>query len=167
MIGTEAFCYCRKLKAFEFQKAKQMNTEIGAGLNTKNAIRYAPRSKKSNLKTIGIGAFYMCISLNSVELPDGLKEIYNDAFRNSGLESITIPSSVRIIHQGAFCWCKNLKNAVLNEGLESLGTKEYQNAGEYSAGVFENSAVESIELPSTLRSIEFSTFRDCKNLKNI
>ena len=34
-------------------------------------------------------------------------------------------------------------------------------------GIFEESAVEYVELPSTLKRIERNAFRDCKNLKNI
>ena len=34
-------------------------------------------------------------------------------------------------------------------------------------GVFENSALENIFLPSTLKRIEYNAFKDCKNLKNI
>ena len=42
-------------------------------------------------------AFYGCGSLAGVELPDTLEEIGIDAFRESGLESITIPEAVKTI----------------------------------------------------------------------
>ena len=53
------------------------------------------------------------------------------------------------------------------EGLEALGTDEYFNNGKMYLGVFEQSSVEHVELPSTLKRIEYSAFRECKNLKNI
>ena len=56
---------------------------------------------------------------------------------------------------------------MLGEGLEVLGTTEYTSHGEPSSGVFEESALESIVLPKTLKRIEHRTFKDCKNLKNI
>ena len=54
----------------------------------------------------------------------------------------------------------------LSEGLETLGTDEYFIDGE-CCGVFENTAVENVKLPSTLRRIECNAFRKCKNLKHI
>lgn len=70
---------------------------------------------------------------------------------------------MRIIKQGAFYGCKSLRTAVLNEGLEVLGTDER----ELQKGVFENSALESITLPSTLRRIEYAAFYGCKGIKFI
>lgn len=56
---------------------------------------------------------------------------------------------------------------MLNEGLEVLGTDEYPDDGRRWYGVFGGSALEYIELPSTLKRIEYSAFEDCKNLKSI
>ena len=74
---------------------------------------------------------------------------------------------MRIIHQNAFCKCQNLKKVVLNEGLEILGTDECTPDGRPWYGVFQDSALESIELPSTLRRIEYNAFQSCKRLKSI
>ena len=78
------------------------------------------------LKRIERGAFQNCANFRNILLPEGLEEIGLDAFRESGLESIAFPASLRTVHQGAFAKCKNLKTAVLNEGLEALGTDEYK-----------------------------------------
>ena len=48
-----------------------------------------------------------------------------------------------------------------------LGTDEYFGDDEQMCGVFEESALENIKLPSTLRRIEYSVFKSCKNLKSI
>lgn len=47
----------------------------------------------------------------------------------------------------------------LNEGLESIGGE-----GE---GVFENSGVEEIYIPSSLREIGDNTFAGCEHLKSV
>ena len=86
------------------------------------------------------GAFYGCKSLTAVELPEGIEEIGIDAFRASGLESVTTPRSVRIIRQGAFCKCPNLQKVMLNEGLQVLGTDEYFEGSGVYFGVFQESA---------------------------
>ena len=52
-----------------------------------------------------------------------------------------------------------------------LGTDEYPD--DYPKdkkpwrGVFEKSAVEHVKLPSTLKKMEYSVFRECENLKKI
>ena len=57
---------------------------------------------------------------------------------------------------------------VLNEGLEMLGTDEYpESKDDNYCGVFEDSAVEDVKLPSTLKVIEYRAFGKCKSLKNI
>lgn len=43
-------------------------------------------------------AFYKCVNLTVLELPDGIEEIGIDAFREIGIQSIVTPKSVRIIH---------------------------------------------------------------------
>ena len=89
------------------------------------------------------------------------------SFSGTGLESVEFPASLRTIEQCAFCQCKNLKYAKFGEGLEVLGTDEYPEDDGAWCGVFEESALERVELPSTLKRIEYSTFEKCKNLKRI
>ena len=146
-IQADAFRYCRSLATVVFKKPRP--------------------GKGSLLRAIGIEAFYGCCSLRAIDLPDGLEEIGIDAFRGSGLESVATPRSVERIHQGAFCECRNLRRAVLNEGLEVLGTDKYTGSGIPFCGVFQESAVEDVRLPSTLKRIEYYAFQNCKNLKKI
>ena len=68
------------------------------------------------------------------------------------------------IRHGAFCKCKSLRRVTLNEGLEKLGRKGayYDDDGhcKYYQGVFEESGLEEITLPSTLTEIGETTFKD-------
>lgn len=45
-----------------------------------------------------------------------------------------------------------------SEGLEVLGTDEYADDDTLFHGVFEESALENVWLPSTLKRIEYSAF---------
>ena len=121
------------------------------------------------LRTIGKRAFCGCSGLKIIAFPEGLEEIGVRAFEDSGLESVTFPSSVRTVHQTAFCRCQNLRKAVLNEGLEVLGTDEHSDDDFFDelCGVFQRSAVERVELPSTLKRIEYRAFKKCADLKEI
>ena len=55
----------------------------------------------------------------------------------------------------------------LNDGLERLGVKEIVDGSGYEGGVFRETAIESIRLPSTLRRVEAMTFAGCQNLKSV
>ena len=54
-------------------------------------------------------AFKDAVNLKEVELPDSLEHIQGWAFQNSGLESVTIPSSVTSMGYGAFSDCTDLQ----------------------------------------------------------
>ena len=108
-------------------------------------------------------AFEECRYLKSVRLSDSLEEICCAAFRATGVESIVFPASLRVLAQAAFSACRGLRTATFRDGLEVLGSDSPQD----SSGVFENSALESVVLPSTLRTIEHSAFSYCENLREV
>ena len=99
-----------------------------------------------------------CDQLKIVHFPKKLECIGGSSFLGAGLESVELPASVRIVDQCSFCLCKSLKYAKLNEGLEVLGVDEYATDGGQYYGVFSESALECIDLPSTLKRIEYSAF---------
>ncbi len=61
------------------------------------------------MTSIGSEAFSACISLTSIEIPEGVTSIENGTFyRCEGLTSITIPDSVKWIWAEAFLNCRSL-----------------------------------------------------------
>ena len=68
--------------------------------------------------------------MRNILLPDGLETIEINCFRNSGLEKVVLPASIKCVESGAFCGCEQLKSVQLNEGLEKLGEKEVINGKE-------------------------------------
>ena len=77
------------------------------------------------------------------------------------------PASLRTVSQGSFSQCENLRSAKFAEGLEVLGTDKSQRGGSMWSGAFQESALESVRLPSTLKRIGYSAFAGCRNLKAI
>ena len=130
-IGIEAFCNCKSMRKVVFETGG----ETGAKAK-KDARSKTTTSSTSQLKVICENAFHGCNRLRNITLPNCLEEIGLYAFCESGLESLTIPSSVKSVHQGAFYLCKGLNRAVIREGLEILGTSEQLNDGEQWCGVF-------------------------------
>ena len=127
------------------------------------------------LTKIGDYAFYRCLDLVSVELPDsittigsyafyqsgldnikfsiGLKYIRSYAFSQTGLTNVDLPSSVTQIDSHAFDSCLYLTEIKLNEGLDIIG--------EYA---FSGCKITTLSLPDTLTTLRKYAFSNCKEL---
>ena len=105
--------------------------------------------------------------MKAATFSDGLETIDQFAFAETSLEDVELPASLRKIAQGAFAGCKNLKTVTFKDGLEVLGTDEYDDDGEMLCGVFEESSVKNVDLPFTLKRIEYRAFENCYNLISI
>ena len=124
----------------------------------------------STLKEIGYRAFMDCRNLNTVCFPEGLELLGKSCFSRTGLSTVKFPKSLRKIAQASFCLCKSLKSAEFADGLEELGTEEYitdEEGFHIYYGVFSESALESVVLPSTLQRIEYDAFQKCESLTDI
>ena len=108
-----------------------------------------------------------CKNLKNVEFPAKLETISRNAFMGSGLETATLPASLRTVCQGVFAKCEYLKKACFGEGLEVLGRDEYPRNEKFYNGIFGENALEEVWLPSTLKRIEYATFNRCKRLKKV
>ena len=70
--------------------------------------------------TIGEKMFQECSGLQQIALPTTLWKIQGDAFKQTGLTSIDIPSSVREILNSAFCYCNSLSTVVVGENVMTI-----------------------------------------------
>ena len=80
------------------------------------------------------------------------------------IRTIIFPKTVRMVRQEAFFKNHELASAVANEGLEAIGTDE---GNDDDAGAFEDSGLRKIKLSSTIKCIEYSAFKGCKELRDI
>lgn len=76
---------------------------------------------------IGYYAFYGCESLKNITLNGG-ELVERDAFQNNGCETITLPSTMRVIDDESFTG-KNLKTVNLNDGLQYIGEDVFFSMG--------------------------------------
>ena len=119
-----------------------------------------------NLKTINIpasieviekGAFAYCESLENFEFNEGLKEIGENAFKNSSLEEISFPESLTWIGEEAFCDCINLKRVDIKEKTSVINESAFRDC----------LSLREVKLPSSLTTLYSSVFEGCSNLKEI
>lgn len=116
------------------------------------------------LQRIGQSAFAYCQSLTSAVLNEGLEKLgdrifkkdslekYRNnlgIFRRSGLESVQLPSTLKVLGQFTFYACKSLKNISLPQGLERI-----------ERNCFEGGVIEELTLPSTLKEVERDAFQN-------
>lgn len=119
-----------------------------------------------NLASIGKSAFEACTGLTALSLPSGLKTLEGSAFYNcTGLKSISFPDGLSSIGSSAFYGCTGLTALSLPSGLTTLSDFAFQNCsgltelslpeGCYTLwqGVFKNSGVTKVILPSTLTQV--------------
>ena len=89
---------------------------------------------------IGEYAFAGC-GLNSLDLPDHLKEIENNAFAGcSGVRELEIPESVTTIGASAFFNLYRLEHLVIPAGVTEIGERAFSGSVEVDEIIFEGSA---------------------------
>ena len=109
-----------------------------------------------DVTSIGEKAFESCSELRAVTIPASVTTIRSYAFRNSGLTSIVIPSSVHSVEKYAFFECHNLENAIISNRLKSIDFY-----------VFGRCGLTSVTIPESVTSIENSAFFYCSRLDSI
>ena len=116
--------------SLEYIKLPQSLTKIGS-LSFQNCPRLKEIIIPDNVTNIESFAFADCIDLKTVKLGKGLKEIGTQAFGDTGIQTITIPSNVEKLGWGVFEYCKNLENIYIespsiNFGGDVFGSKTYR-----------------------------------------
>lgn len=98
-------------------------------------------------------------NLESIELPNTIKNIGPSSFRLTSLKSIKIPPSVVNIFGGAFCgsFLETVEFASDKDSmLQSIGPS-----------AFASTEIKSIRIPEGVGVIGYSAFRNCDNLQEI
>lgn len=98
----------------------------------------------NTIKIIGRGAFADMLSLESIEIPDGVIEIQPFAFYMcNSLKEIIVPNSVRRIGKYAFAWCNKLERVKICEGVVEIGGAAFNN----------DTNLKELELPKSLKKL--------------
>ena len=110
------------------------------------------------VREIGQEAFANCTGLASVTIPEGVKEIRNQTFlRCTGLTSVTFPSSLVSIGDESFGDCWGLTSVTLPHGLTSIGWRAFMRCRN----------LKEIDIPASVTSIDDDAFANCEQLENV
>ncbi len=107
---------------------------------------------------IGSYAFSDCRKINSVEIPEGLKNIGDNAFSGcSALVSVSLPDSLETIEEYAFKGCSNLELEVIPSGVETIGYQAFSNCDKLT----------EVTILGNVGASVVDAFSDCNNLKAV
>ena len=153
-IGEAAFDACTKLTKINIPDSVA-TIEKGAFGACKSLEEITITNPKI---VLGASVFESCENLRSISLPEGITEIPASFLAQTGITSIKVPSTVKIIKQSAFNLTLNLKEIDLT-GCTGLTTLE--------SSAFAQSGIETIKLPNSLTTIKSNCFDTCIGLKEI
>jgi len=133
------------------------------------------------VKSIGKGAFYGCINLKSITIPNTVTTIQNYAFYGcSKLATITLSSGLISIGHSAFKGCDALTSITIPESVSFIGHSAFRDCTNLTSFTFPGkvsvvndftfygcSKLQTINVGSSVVSIGQSAFSDCINLTSI
>lgn len=153
-VATGAFAYDKGLKKVT------LSTSLTSLPDMMFSSCYALNElvNTSQITQIGESVFMLCKGLTSFEVPSGLKVLSDSMFEASGLESITIPSTVQKINTQCFSGCDHLTTVTFpTSGSIELGYNAFNNC----------TALESITLTRAVKAIDESLFSGCTALQTV
>ena len=124
----------------------------------------------SSVSSIGRGAFYLCSKITepiynancfaylptsykgSYTIPNGIKQIAGWAFKNCGLTTVNIPSSVTTIDEGAFWNCYELSSITIPNSVQIIGESAFATC----------ISLTSFIIPPTVKTIGDYAFQFCR-----
>lgn len=112
----------------------------------------------NNVTKLGKWCFTHCGFQGELVIPEGVYEIPGNCFDYNQLSSVKFPSSLKIIREYAFEHGSRLGGKlIIPEGVVSIGKQAFENC----------SQIQSLELPSSLQTIQTNAFNGCNGISGI
>lgn len=111
-----------------------------------------------SLTIIADNAFNRCHALNNIDFPDSVKSIGSSAFYECyALIEVILPESLTTVSNSCFSRCKGLVNLFVGENVKSIGSSAFS----------ECDLLANVSLPNGLQSIGLWAFRYAYALEGI
>ncbi len=148
-VGKAAFYRCQNLTS----------VSISDNLNTENVGEDAFEDCGTPIyNTHTFFRFPKSYSEDEYTIPNGIKTIGRDAFRNNtNLTSISIPNSVELIESCAFEECEGLTEVVIPNSVTEIRSSAFESCG----------SLKHVQVGSGLKEFQSSVFAYCPQLKQI
>ena len=161
---------------------KQTKTLFGAANVKENKIRTVVDNIPSYIEHIGMFAFSDCHALEQVSIPNNVISIGESCFHECGsLKSITLPSTTTSIGVASFSGCTSLIYINLSSVIDEIATSAFASCFNLKMPSLYATNIEIIEantfwgcdtfqvveLPSTLKKVDFIAFMLCHNLQTL
>ena len=120
-----------------------------------------------DIEIIGIHAFVNCYGLESITIPSSVKSIGHRAFYHTGLTSITIPSGVEYFNGNAITGCTELTSIVVESGNTVYDCRDNCNAIIESSTNTLIAGCKNTIIPNTVTRIGSEAFYDHGEISSI
>ena len=160
-IGTSPFYNCRSLENINTDEANKWYTTVDGVLYDKDKtelINYPAGKKDSSyvipegIRTIREKAFYGCLNLCELTIPDSVTEIESGAFECSSLISDEY-GTIKYV-DGWVVGSGHTANVVLKDGTRGIAFEAFSGDG----------IIEKVTMPDTVKYINGCAFENCTNL---
>lgn len=111
----------------------------------------------SDMTAIPEGMFVHGESLTSLSIPSGVTAFGESAFRGTGFESFTVPSSVTSMGARVLSYCPNLQSAVVPGSVKALPATAF----------YQDENLTKVVLGEGMTSIGAQAFDECRKLKSV
>jgi hypothetical protein len=159
-IGRAAFAECTNLNTITVDSNNKYYIVIDNCLiekSTNTLIQALPEAViPDTVQNLGAYCFAKQ-PVVSIALPEGISTVASNAFNNcSDLTTVHLPNSMRVLDATCFSGCKKLADINLPEGLTTIRTY-----------IFNECALETVTIPSTVTSLGTYSFGNMVNLKSV
>ena len=179
-IGSEAFSGAKKLRNISMKGLVKIGEQAFSGCTSLNNLLIT-----ESLREIGARAFYGCSALQDLNyiynedytVRSSLERVGAFAFKNTKIDTILIPESLKTIGDGAFRYDKSSKSGlggslVFGKNLVSVGEAAFENTRvsgvkfdnantEIGAYAFANTSISSVSLPENIKVLKEGVFLRC------
>ena len=151
-IGDYAFYGCEYLGADQISEEQDPDTNEIVETVTEFYL-----TLNEGIEYIGSRAFYGCIGLKEVKIPDSVKEMGIRTFYNcTKLEKVEVGSGVTEIPEFAFYCCESLKEVILSDNCQKIGRSAFYNCVSLS----------TLKTGFKLAYLDRYAFKGCTSLKS-